>query len=133
MPVGLRRLAGYLAVVLSEESAKTLKDAFPPAHPAEYYHHMTVVFRPSEEVLAEYGSLLGKEMTLFVVGYACDEKGQAVKVCPPLELVVEKAHPHITLSCANGVKPVYSNELLARGFVAVEGPELRGILEFVPL
>ena len=128
-------MAGYLAVVLSEESVAKLKDAFPPVHPVVHCHHMTVAWRPSEQVLEEYEHLLGKEFDLCVYGYATDDKGQAVRVVPPFNLAVENNHPHITLSCAEGVGAEYSNELLERNFSRFGrlGLKFRGTLEFVLL
>lgn len=121
---------GYVAVVLSEGSVEKLRQAFPPTHVTEYYHHLTVVFQPSTEQMAQYESLLGSFVTLTVVGHAHDERGQAVRV--KCDLPVANIHPHITLSCSEGVKPVYSNQLLERGWEEVDGIILEGELTFIP-
>lgn len=46
-----------------------------------------------------------------IIGRAQDEKGDALLVENKKS---SNAHPHITLSCAEGVSPVYSNELIEK-------------------
>jgi hypothetical protein len=84
--------------------------------------HMTILFAPTDEELAVFP--IGNVVTMRVVGWAADDKGQAVVVQP--DLATEKEHPHITVATAPGVGAVYSNELLARGFTPVDGPVLQG-------
>ena len=89
-------------------------------------HHMTIKFDPSED---EVHALPMAEVADFkVVGWAADERGQAVLVVPT-GVSSANRHPHITMSCAPGTLPMYSNELLARGHTPADGPTLSGIIE----
>jgi len=98
----------YNAIVLTDESVQKLKKDFPPLHPNEFYHHVTLNFGKKQ-----FPENLGEEVTFRVVGHAYDEKGQAVVVT---DISSDNEVPHITLSCADGVKPVYSNELVKSGY-----------------
>ena len=82
-----------------------------PLHPKKIAHHMTIKFKPSPEEVARLP--IGKRVNLRVIGYAADDKGQAVAVVPQ---GVSSANeiPHVTVA-VNGTSPVYSNELLKRG------------------
>ena len=84
-----------------------LLSQFPPIHKHVFGHHSTIEFMPANLDGVE----IGKESTMKILGRAHDEKGDA--------LLVENAKsknefPHITLSCVEGVGPVYSNELLKK-------------------
>lgn len=80
---------------------------FPPKHPKIFGHHSTIAFKPGNLD----GIETGKESTMKIVGRAFDEKGDALLVENPKSK--NKFH-HITLSCANGVSPFYSNELFEK-------------------
>lgn len=108
--------ASYLGAFLDSRSKAALLDAFPAAHDNEYADHITIALNPDAGLAAE---LNGKRFEAVVTGYAEDSKGQAaqVKLVAPIRLEDQmgKARPlHVTISTATGVKPVYSNELLAR-------------------
>jgi len=94
-------------------TAKFVKDRdfllkkFPPKHDKIFAHHSTIAFKPANLD----GINIGQKSLVKIVGRAFDEKGDA--------LLVENQkstneNPHITLSCAEGVKPVYSNELIKK-------------------
>ena len=123
-----RRGPIYTAIVLDEPSKDSLlgwwEDNVGPLHQNIYAHHMTIQFGPSEEDVA--ATPLGDSGSLRVVGIAQDERGQAVVVEPSYPST--KALPHVTVAVAEGVKPVYSNELLARGYEEVDGPLLTGTI-----
>ena len=138
---GKKKKALYLGAFLTPIGKETLKRWWlrvvkKPLHQNEYMHHMTIKFKPTpEEVLA---LPVGNTVTLRIVGYAADDKGQAVLVSG-----VESSNslPHITVSTANmpvpveeeeqmldepktkKVSPVYSNELLSRGITEVATTE----------
>lgn len=97
----------------------------------KFGHHMTIKFKPSPEDIAQFTPLIGSSVSLKVVGYAEDDKGQAVLVSPQ-EVQSSNANPHITVSCAAGTAPVYSNTLLAGGVTSVDGPVLTGVLDQFP-
>lgn len=87
-------------------------------------HHMTIKFNPSQE---ELGAIpLGEQGSIRILGYAADEKGQAVLVQSSIRSYNQ--HPHITVAVAPGVSAAYSNELLAKGHVTSNGPKLRGVV-----
>jgi hypothetical protein len=85
-------------------------------------HHMTLKFDPSQEDLKDFP--LGEPGVVKVVGYAADEKGQAVLVRS--NTPSRNQHPHVTIAVAPGVSAAYSNDLLARGYNPVSGPRLSG-------
>lgn len=101
-----RRNIAYTADFVNDPEA--LLRIFPPKHTANVFaHHMTIAFKPA----SLEGIELGKEVSLSVVARVFDEKGDALLVEAPWSM---NEHPHITLSCAKGVDPVYSNEMIAR-------------------
>lgn len=87
--------------------------------------HMTIKYGPSREEIAK--TPIGSSVSLSVIGFATDQKCQAVVVrcekAPSANPV-----PHITVS-VQGVRPVYSNDLLSRGWTPVtNGPLLSGLV-----
>ena len=95
--------------VLTPESQRRLLRAVPPVHPVVYAHHVTMAFNPDEATLARYQPMAGQRLRVPVVAVALDDKAQAVLV----GVESENDYPHITISVAEGVGPVYSNDLLA--------------------
>lgn len=90
-----------------------------------FMHHVTLAFKPDA---AEVEALpLGQRVRFKVVGWAADNKAQAVVV--RLSGLTAERTPHVTVS-TSGVSPTYSNELLARGWQPVDGPTLEGIVGF---
>lgn len=87
------------------DSPERLLKMFEPKHKKIYANHSTNQYKPTG-----IGNLeIGKKSMLKIIGRAHDQKGDA--------LLVENAksknkYPHITVSCAENVPPVYSNELL---------------------
>lgn len=116
----------YWGVKLNGDSIAKLFTHFPPMHPNVYADHMTIAFRPSEQEDKLLMSELGMPVTLQVIGYAADENGEAVVVSGKPRL--NPGIPHITISTANGVGPVYSNKLLAGDWDRVDGPALTGVV-----
>ena len=103
----------YTGIFLTDESRDKLiewcKKEIGPLLPNEFAHHCTLAFRPTHE--AALALPLGDVVRIDVVGYAADDKGQAVAVAIPLKSNNEVAH--VTVSTADGVRPFYSNELLS--------------------
>lgn len=99
----------YSAYVLTEESKliltdwlfnnnKILKDTM-------FLHHCTIEFgKPVRNP-----EFLNIEDELDIIGYAEDEFASAFIVGPCLS---KNKIPHITISCAAGIKPFYSNKML---------------------
>lgn len=99
----------FVSAVLTPDSQRRLLEAVPPVHPRVYAHHVTMAFKPEPEVLAKYQQMAGQRVRIPVTAYAVDDKAQAVLVGADSE----NEFPHITISVAEGVSPVYSNELMA--------------------
>ena len=86
--------------------------------PVPYAHHMTIKFRPADSDLDALR--VGAPVGLHIVGFADDGQVQAVAV-EPIGVHSTSPVPHVTVA-TNGTPPVKSNELLARGYVPVNGP-----------
>lgn len=127
----LSQLYVYTGVFLLEHERARFLVAFPPKHANVYADHATLCFKPSVDqaqvVLkrAELYATRAQHVVLQVQSYAEDDKGQAVEVSFPLDLLtgLEVKNPimHVTISCAVGTSPVYSNELLQKGSSPASG------------
>lgn len=125
-----KRLPGYGALVLTDESAATLRVM--AIHNDVFCHHMTLVFRPTPVEWAEFEPLVGQQFEVVVVGIAQDHRGQAVRVSLPDGLRSHNEPPFVTISCAPGTNPVYSKKLFATMAIAPAQPlVLTGTVEFV--
>jgi hypothetical protein len=116
----------YTAIFLDEPSKDALLKAFPPIHPKVFGHHVTLAFKPGPELIKAFEPLLEKVVEFEVVGEASDDKGQAVKVTLPEPYnapSLGQLH-HVTISCVSS--PVYSNELLKKGWGVVAPIRLKG-------
>lgn len=97
----------YTALFVNDE--ESLLNMFPPKHPHVFAHHSTICFRPTDISDLEDG----KQSKMKVTGRVSDEKGDALIVENPKS---KNIHPHITLFCADNVKPTYSNEMIERAY-----------------
>jgi hypothetical protein len=114
----LERIKGvYTALFVVD--IESLKLKFPPKHVNVFLHHSTIEFQPFN--LNDLH--IGQRVKIKLVGRAYDEKGDALLVENPKS---KNKYPHITVSCADGVSPVYSNELLERSV-------LQGTLEILDI
>lgn len=125
----------YTAIFLLPEEQDTLLRRVPPLHPQVHAGHVTLFFKTNEKQLEKIEVYLGKEIEVEVVAKVNDDRGQTVKVIVPPDIEQiprEKKDPkvhHVTLSCAEGVSPVYSNELLKGATAPLEAPfKLKGIV-----
>ena len=103
----------YVAVVLDDESQEKCLLMDPYHHKKSYGHHCTLAF--VRAVTDGHLKLLGETVELkcrMIVGdMNCSAVGlEPVQMC-------SNAHPHVTLSCRDGIAPVYSNSLF-------DGPEV---------
>lgn len=80
-----------------------LRRLFKPVHPNNFYHHSTIEFKPKDASNIE----MGKKVSLPIIGRITTDKVDALLVSNPKS---KNKYPHITLSTANGVSPVKSNE-----------------------
>ena len=89
------------------DSPEELLQMFPAKHPKVFAHHSTNWYKPSSIEDLE----VAKKSLLKIIGQAYDQKGFAVLV---ENAKSKNKFPHITISCAEGVAAVYSNELLEK-------------------
>lgn len=129
----VRRLFGlktpYAAIFLDPESQMGLvrwwdREVGIPLHKHRKSHHMTIWYDPPRRAQLPLGLRAGIE----IVGWAADDRCQTVAV-RSVGVPSQNTHAHITVAVAEGTNPVYSNELLAQGCHAVEGPKLYGVVE----
>lgn len=81
--------------------------SFEPKHKNVYVHHSTIEFMPKDGNSLE----IGKVQKLKIIGRVSDDRGDALLVESPKS---NNKYPHITLSCADGVSPMYSNVLIEK-------------------
>jgi len=124
------RHRGYIAAVISNSCAQRLRRA--ARYERTFCHHITMAYRPSKKIFAKYAAFIGKRVLFEVLELVTDENGQAVRVSG---VPCENKHPHITVSCAPGIEPVYSNRLLARRNASTHRLTFSGVatIQFIPL
>ena len=105
--------SGYFALLILE-NRNWLEDNFMnwPIHENVYFHHCTVAYKPSAEKIEEYKPKLGKVFQLNVNGFVLTNEIAVLTIDNVKGLPIENRHPHITVSCAEGIKPFYSNKVL---------------------
>jgi hypothetical protein len=96
-----------LYTALFVDDPKKLLQMFPARHEKTFAHHSTNWFKPT----SIEGLEIGKKSLLKIIGQASDDKGFAILVKNPKST---NKYPHITISCANGVPPAYSEKLLEK-------------------
>ena len=101
----------YIGAFLDEESKARLLAAVPAQHPNVFAEHITLAFKPGLD--SPLFLKLGETVEYGVLGYAQDARGQAVVISGPAGMLGQNEFPPITISCADGTKPFYSNELLS--------------------
>jgi hypothetical protein len=116
----------YNAIILTEESKTLISEMFEGGQHGKWFgHHVTLEFG-----IKEPHEMDGQTVSMEVSGYATDEKGEAITVnLNGIEST--NAIPHITLSCADGVKPFYSNELLKSDVQDIENFTITGVVTAV--
>lgn len=103
----------YTGVFVVPMDQQRLIRRFGQAHPVLHAHHMTLWHADDGGNLMINPILLGKIVDLKIIGYAEDERAQAVVVRPPTQLKPNGRIPHVTISTVPGVSAVYSNTLLS--------------------
>ena len=100
----------YAAVFLDGDSTEKL--AHLAKHETVWAHHMTIAFSPAQELIDKLP--MGEEVELTGITVADDGTCQAMGVLVHSTVIdlVENARPHITISCAKGISPVHSNDIL---------------------
>lgn len=122
----------YVGVFLDPASKEKLLALVPPKHAKVFAEHLTLAF--GKAMAPQYE--LGKQISVSCCGVAVDDKGQAVLVAQKglEDLLAPGQLPHVTVSCAEGVPPKYSGELLAKGGAEVFASPLTltGVLDYYP-
>ena len=106
----------YWAIKLDIPSKVALLSAYPPKHPKVFAEHMTIAFSPSDVLIERMEKICGHKREIKITGHAEDEYGQAVVVNSEVPGRLDEGLAHVTISCADGVGPVYSNKLLKQGY-----------------
>jgi hypothetical protein len=101
---------GILMAVVSDIAA--LVAAVTPAHEKIHAHHVTLAFGVTADA-ADVLDLVGREINVVAFDAVNGDGVQAIRVKLPDGIPCGNAHPHITVSTADGVPPVKSNELCA--------------------
>lgn len=91
----------YSALFINDPGV--LKAHFSPVHSNLFYHHSTIEFNPQDVSNIE----VGKKVSLEIIGRITTDRIDALLVKSPKS---KNTYPHITLSTADGVKPVESNK-----------------------
>lgn len=103
-------MKGILWAVVTDMAA--LVAAVAPAHEKVHAHHVTLAFGVTADA-ADVADLIGLDITVIGFDTVVNDGVQAVRVKLPVGIPCGNDHPHITISCADGVPPVKSNELCA--------------------
>jgi hypothetical protein len=124
----------YLGWFLSEQSRQDLQAAFPLKYPGKQVDHVTFAFGPKPEVVEAFAAAVGQTAEGVVTGYFEDEKGQAVTIDVQSPIPATNKILHVTLATAEGVKPVYSNQLVANPAARQEVKPLKltGVYDYFP-
>ena len=123
----------YSGIFLDEENHQKLlqwweQEVGKPLLDKLFAHHMTLKFKPTPEEVANLP--LGKTVMLKIVGWAADERAQAVLM--QTDVPSNNANPHITISTDSTTSPAYSNELITNGSNSVAGPTIVGVVDTFP-
>lgn len=94
-------------IALFVDNPEKLLEMFPAKHRKVFAHHSTIWHRPT----STEGLEIGKKSMLKIIGEAHDEKSFALLVESSRS---KNSFAHITISCAEGTRPVYSNELFEK-------------------
>ena len=101
------KLENVECTALFIDNPTALLKMFQPKHKNVFVHHSTNWYKPLNLNDLE----VGNKSILKIIGRASDQKGDALLV---ENTKSKNMYPHITISCADGIPPVYSNELLER-------------------
>lgn len=129
---------GYWALSIETEDVQALLNLSPKTlvgKQVKHEFHVTLAFNVTEDY-KPYTSLTPKyHYTVYTNGIAVDEKAAALVLFEPGHLCITNPHPHITIALADGVKPVYCNEMLGKAYMFYPFKKIHklvGKLIFVP-
>ena len=106
----------YSAILIDASDRKRITEN--AVHPNLYGEHVTLWYHGSDGGTAT--PYAGERVELHLTSHFSDDKGEAWLVECGNVHVREIKEPsqvmHVTVSCADGIKPVYSNELVRHAF-----------------
>lgn len=110
----------YTGIFLDDKDRDYLLKICPPIHPNVYVDHVTLQFKPSPiDVMKmdHWTDNHGEHTEIIVTHIISNAKAQVARINIPQNYehgfpISEKQIPHMTISCAEGVSPSYSNTLL---------------------
>ncbi|KAL0032695.1 hypothetical protein WJX79_003892 [Trebouxia sp. C0005] len=103
----------YAGIFLDPLSTARLLSFAPPKHSKLSADHLTMIYRPSQELLRSL--TLGLAVDFQVLGKIEDSTLQAVAVrCPGWVMKLLQRPAHVTVSTAEGVKPKTAGDLLQK-------------------
>lgn len=124
----------YIGIFLTDASHQKLLEEFSPIHPEIYGDHITLFYNPNLEMVDRYRGWIGYKIPILTGQEFCDRKGQAVIAYIGADITRE-SYPssHITISCATGVPPRYSNDLVNGNIHGFRNPiRLVGVVDTFP-
>lgn len=100
----------YIAAVLDNA------DILQGIHEVRYAHHVTLRYGG----ISQLPSFIGRSIEMTMLEYFCDDKADCIKVSIKDPDIAQYSMssgqvPHVTLTCAKGIRPVYSNTLMKNG------------------
>lgn len=93
----------YTALFIIDQ--EKLLNIFPPKHTHIFGHHLTLQFNPENFKTVQPGH----KSVVKIIARIFDTKGDALLIETGRS---EKQYPHITLSCAEGVRRSYSDDMI---------------------
>ena len=121
---------GYIAFVIVEDSRAKLLKKFPAKHSRVIAHHVTLKFGVTSDELEAVTASFGNPNCCTVTGHGDYEGVDCVSIRTGNHFEQDNGTKlHITLSCADGVKPVQAKHAAER-VVEVSPMILTGKIEF---
>lgn len=124
----------YVGLFLSEKGKKDLLKLVPATHPQVFADHVTLAFGRHMEQPVFYN--IGEIVPIKLTTVLSDERGQCAVVDPDnmKQWLAHNQSPHITISCAAGVRPIYSNELMKNNVQNLWKTPITvlGVMDFFP-
>ncbi len=120
----------YSAVLIDDSDRDRIVEN--AVHPNLYGDHVTLWYYGGAEMDTPYA---GERVELNLTRHFADDRGEAWLVSCGNKHVKEIMEPsqvlHVTVSCADGTKPVYSNELVRHSFAdETEGFAVHGRIAY---
>jgi len=126
---GLQKKTSYIGIFLDSASKAKLIEEFSLKHDKVKNDHVTLAFKPPEEM----ADLIGRRVTMTVIGYAEDELAQAAVISLPSDIPYSgKSMPHVTITHDKSVQAKHSNNIISDAYKEVANFEISGIIDAHP-